>query len=380
MSLPMVWWAIAWFENLDALNELRAKEADNAQIDARYENPDQLAWEMNDVNTRLYWGAFIPPEERGQNTWLNDTGREEINPDDYLEAQFSALESGENQIEATPKIPESTWEFWPLFLRFAEQGRIQSSEAITELLSRNINTENYQTTINAIDWLLPEEKTSLIQAIWYLVEDNTQNASQVLQEQFWNVFSNYEAEWSNHTEIQWSNSASADAYNELCKHFIAQWDNNVELQAQLELWFEMSANAILSRVEVTMWNEVSVETALHNACHNPDFQQRFEALVTLVSETNTQSWAVWGRSRQTLEMTQARQVISQAWLTERFQSAINSLREAQIANIETQAIQAEAELRAIAETAWVQPWDLLALAGWEIDTWPDTQVENPQEA
>ena len=380
MSLPPAWWAIPWFENLEAHERMRAREADEQQINAKYENPEQLAWEMAQVNSDLYWWAFIPPEERDDissvdgNTW-----------DEHPEAILSKLnaipwEPSMDIWEQSEFLDTQNWntsEFWPLFERFSQFGMI-NPESLKELSEANIDSENYASKIPTIGSLDDTQRDEITQAINYFVKRNPADADTTLQREYKEVFADYISKWWD-GNIQWQSTADKDAYKELCNHFIGQWDR-WQQDAQLELWFEMACNKLSSRVDVQMWrSDIALEKA-QNIIRNPgSFQKKFEALAKIAQLASNWVAAAW-RWKQSLDYREKIQAsIANAWLTQEFQQAQLELIEAQKANDTMRITAAQEAIESLANKAEIDGWDLFAIA-WDIDAWPDTAWENTREA
>ena len=385
-SLSLIWYYIRDYflvyimsvvqTNWNPLNESPEAAEAARRADEDFERRWEIAFDPEQIKQATWIGEV--PIEDGFDTIETARINEELDSEDPEEILLWLETNSWEELEVSNKQVENTGEFWPLFDRFHANGNIDS-EALENLQQAWINSDNFSMKIQAISVLTQEQKDEIISSIKYLTENNTQKASEILQQDFWEIFSDYISEWWSE-DITWESAASLDAYQELCSHFIAHWDKN-QMLGQLELWFDMASNSLASRVDVQMWwNEVTLQRALQEAKSSKNLKDRFAALVTISWLINTWAGAVWKRWRQTLEMKQARDALVNAWLVERFKDLQKSLLEAQQNQDQQRTEELQTEITEIEQSIWIEPGDSELLAGGLLDTlWDDTS-ETTREA
>lgn len=359
MSLPIVWWPVIP-ETLEA--RLAQAEAD-ARFAEQWELANFEAWAESMADA--LWGIWEIPINEGHNTIKDIKGveeREREDPDLIL-SQLEWWSDIENWIEVSSDAISDLIET-PFIERLIDDW-LFTREAWDTILQALNEGGNFDDTISSLedDSPNPEQKQAIIAMCWVMnSEEWKEQFSQDFERDFWNQF-------TERVDGVFQSERKQEAFDMVASNYmIGESENPEERKKALDMTFWTAVNTAISW-KIFERNEY-FETRL-SAVRNPDIidpTTRLQALTDILNHVDRDQWGKWSTVRLANARNRVIQTIAQAWLTERFLVAQEALNLAQQENDQARVAELQAEIEKIAQETWVEAWDLIQLAGWELDT------------
>jgi len=368
MSLPIIWWPVIP-ETLEA--RLIQAEAD-ARFAEQWENANFES--SAESMAHALWGIWEVPIDKWLNTALNIRNMEaqdRENPDLIL----SQLDDWWENAEENNRLRETNI-YTPSIHYLQEKGIINSWEA-NSLIEHFINWWTVDNIWEANIFTDTDKESEVIQILQTMTEWEEWRENGL--KRFWEIF--WETLWiqrNSRWEIIWARKN--EAYNMIGSQFfiLDEAEDNSEYSKEFDTAIHTAYNILLDGAIDIKWQDEKFERLTEiilDSTKSPE--ERFQAFTEFLEFGHTQKW--FGKLQErNFRIRQAEQKLEDAGKFKIFMELLYRFQTEDIS--QAMNIKIALELEKIRLESWLTEPEATLLAGWEIDTWPDTQVENPREA
>lgn len=368
MSLPIVWWPV--------IPETLEARLAQAEADARFAKQWELANFESSAESMAHalWGIWEVPIDEWLSTALKIRSMEAQdteNPDlilAQLDNWWENPEDNNRELETNIYTPS---------IRYLEGKDIINSWESTSLIEHFMNWWTIGNIWETNIFTDTDKESEVIQILQTMTEWEEWRENGL--KRFWEIF--WESLWIQR-DSRWEiiGARVNEAYNMIGSQFFVldESQDNWAFEQEFNAAIHTSYNTLLDWAIDIKWQDEKFERLTWIILNNTKTpKERFEAFTEFLEFGHTQKW-FWKLQEKNYRIKTAEAKLENIWKLEYFIQLLEIFRTT--TGSQSKNTEVALELEKIRVESWLTEPEATLLVGWEIDTWPDSLAENPQEA